>query len=84
MFGADLSGADCIGTNFRDADLSETILSGTDFTGSDLYGVEMDDAILIATDFRAAQNFSSPGQGCLVCKTFWADGEFFKGLDWLE
>jgi len=49
-----------------------------------MYAVEIDDAILIATDFRAAQNFSSPGQNCLVCKTFSADGEFFKGVDWLK
>ncbi|ADI64200.1 hypothetical protein Aazo_2197 ['Nostoc azollae' 0708] len=40
--------------------------------------------IVIATDFRAAQNFSSTGQGSLVCKTFWADGEFFSGPNWLE
>ncbi|BAZ17757.1 pentapeptide repeat protein [Calothrix sp. NIES-4071] len=83
--GADLSGADCIETDFSNASLNNAILTAALFEGANLYQAAIGgNARLIGTDFRGAKNFPPLGEGVLVCKTFWEDGSFFKGPDWIE
>ncbi|WP_414512725.1 pentapeptide repeat-containing protein [Nostoc sp. PCC 9305] len=83
--GVDLSGADCIGTDFSNASLNDAILTAAIFDGANLYRAAIGGtAKFIKTDFRGAKNFPPLGEGVLVCKTFWEDGDFFKGPDWIE
>jgi uncharacterized protein YjbI with pentapeptide repeats len=83
--GVDLSGADCIGADFSNANLIDAILTAAVFDGANLYGTAIGgSAKFIKTDFRGAKNFPPLGEGVFVYKTFWEDGDFFKGPEWIE